>query len=377
VSGERRALADTPAFLDALGTAASVAARSPSSHNCQPWALAALVTPRARAAAGRLLGEPGGRQYLALAIDRERSLTALPAHLLEMTLSCGMYWGLLADALTALSWQVTATRFAVPAEAGTVSDQWPAGWSLLSVASLGRGPEDPAALAALDDLAARRRTNRGPYRAAAPGAPPPGPPYPGGSAVIRHVHDAQVRAAVARLIARHGGRDFAHRRAWRETHSFIRRDDADARQRGDGFTLEHLLGTMSRPRRQLMRAALAPATMRALSLAGYHRLLAAQLAGAVRGSPGLVVVTTRHHQPGTGELVMAGAAIIRYWLQATRQGLALHPVSVLLQHDDVRRRLQDLLGVPGRPVFLARLGTPAASVPPTPRHPARTSWHLL
>jgi hypothetical protein len=294
-----------------------------------------------------------------------------------MTLSCGMYWGLLTEALPALGWRVAATRVTDGTAAWAFGEGWPRAWSPLSVASLDRRPADPAALASLRALAARRRTNRGRYRADIPCTQPLELLSAGSPAEIRHVHDARVRAAVASLIARHGGRDFAHASAWRETHSFIRTDETDARQHGDGFTLEQLLGPMSGPRRRLMRAALAPATMRALSRLGYHRLLAARLGRAVRQSPRLVVVTIPHTDPGAGDLVRAGAVIARYWLAVTRHGLALHPVSVVLQHDDVRRRLQDVLGVPGRAVFLARLGTPLTEVPQTPRHTPEASWQVV
>jgi 4-hydroxy-2,2'-bipyrrole-5-methanol dehydrogenase len=390
-----RAATQAPAFIAALGTAAEVAARSPSSHNCQPWALAALVSQEARAAVGGLPDQPGARPYLVLALDEDRSLRALPAHAVEMVLSCGMYWELLTAALTALGWQVSATRYAgalardavrssAPPGGISLPAGWPRAWEPLAVAAAEPCPADPAAFASLRALAGQRRTNRGGYRTdgsaldrlsadqtvAVTGT--------GAMAVrVDHIRDARERTEVARLVARYGGRDFAHAAAWRETHSFIRRDRADAQRRGDGFTLEQLLGPMPRPKELLVRAALAPGTMRVLRVAGYPRLLATQLAQVVTRSPGLVVIATERPEPGTEELFRAGSAIARYWVAATRHGLALHPVSIVLQHDDVRRRLQRALGVTGRAVFLARIGTPVAQVPPTPRRAPQASWRTF
>lgn len=69
-----------PAFADALSAALDIAALSPSSHNCQPWGLARMASPPARAAVSAALGaapEAGG-EFLVLAADRERRLGALP-----------------------------------------------------------------------------------------------------------------------------------------------------------------------------------------------------------------------------------------------------------------------------------------------------------
>lgn len=392
ITAQPQAEAQSSAFIAALSSAAEIAARSPSSHNCQPWALAVLVSPEARAAVGDVPGEAAPRQYLAIALDEDRSLRALPAHATEMVLSCGMYWELLTGALAALGWQVTATWRAGDAVPGgsppgvapwIISPPvgWPRAWVPLAVGAAVPGPGAPAKLASLRALTRQRRTNRGRYRMAgsaldelhadqATGT--------GGTAVhVRHIRDARDRAEVARLVARYGGRDFAHAAAWRETHSFIRRNRADAEQRGDGFTLEQLLGPLSRPKELLLRAALAPGTMRVLRVAGYPRLLATQLAREVTRSPGLVVIAAENAEPGAGDLFRAGSAIARYWLAATGHGLALHPVSVVLQHEEVRRLLQRALGVMGRAVFLARVGTPLTEVPQTPRRAPQANWRTF
>lgn len=73
----------------------------------------------------------------------------------------------------------------------------------------------------------------------------------------------------------------------------------------------------------------------------------------------------------------AGAAYVRFNLEATRRGLAVHPVSQALQEyaemAQLRRRLEDTLEVaaPARLQMLARLGY-AEAVGPTPRWPLET-----
>ncbi|MEE1941355.1 RedV protein [Streptomyces sp. TRM 70361] len=394
-------------FGEALRAAAGTAALSPSSHNCQPWAVAVAAGPAARRAAARLLGDGGDggddsgnggtgtggeeHRYLVLALDRARQLDALPAHAAEMLVSCGLYWRLLLRALAARGWTADRVRFTGgtgnSGGPGGFGPAWPESWSApLCVVRLrpGAPAEDPAALHA---TALARRTNRAPYRTGeidpavleellAPAGDATGDTA-GAGVVVRHIGDARVRARFAALVARHGGRDFSHGPAWRETHSFLRRNHADARAHGDGFALDQLFGPLSRLRRLALRAALAPATMGVLCLAGYHRLLARRLAATVRAAPVLVAMGLPAGEPGPGDLVRGGARLADYWLRATEAGLALHPVSVVLQHDDPRRRVQSLLGLPGRPFLVARLGRPTTGFPPAPRRAAEAAFRTI
>ncbi|MFD5698637.1 hypothetical protein [Streptomyces lasiicapitis] len=180
-------------FTTALQTAARIAVLSPSSHNCQPWAVAWARSPASRAAAARLVGdaEPGGDvvpgprppedgsgdgtyRYLVLGLDRSRSLRSLPAHAVEMLLSCGLHWQLLLRALDAQGWTVDALRFAEgPADAEPVRGAelpgaaWPRSWAALCVARLRAvpaGAEHAEELRTLSAAARARRTNRAPYR---------------------------------------------------------------------------------------------------------------------------------------------------------------------------------------------------------------------
>ncbi|WP_435208781.1 RedV protein [Streptomyces sp. bgisy034] len=402
------------AFRGALRVAAEIAARSPSSHNCQPWGVGWTIGAAARHTAAALLAETAERtradheaaaqdeaEYLVLALDRARQLTALPSHGVEMLVSCGAYGEILLRALAAQGWRADRVRFVGPASAahglkdaapeGIFGGRWPRAWVPLCVVRLSHTRTPGNDLAELRDTVRARHTNRGPYRpdgidpAVLAKLPTSGSglslfraaPGRDSQVTVRHVVADAERAAVADLVSRHGGRDFSHRAAWRETHSFIRRDDADAESSGDGFTLGQLFGPMSPPRRLGMRIALAPATMRILRHVGYHRLLARRLAAVVRCSPAAVALSFDDEAPGAESVVRGGAVLADYWLGATRAGLVLHPVSVILQHDDVRAELEQRLGLPGRAFFVSRLGRAATAFPPSRRLAASRALRLV
>ncbi|MFD6286010.1 RedV protein [Streptomyces sp. NPDC060205] len=412
-SADRRA-----SFEHALREAAGIAALSPSSHNCQPWGVAWPTGRDARRAVERLVDEApadgpeaptgifvgsgtgGGAtdEYVILALDRERELTSLPAHAVEMLVSCGAYLQVLLRSLTLQGWSTDRIHFVEPLTGGRagraegrtgvadaragggydagrpLGDTWPVSWSPLCAVRLRRTGEADGGLAELRRTALARRTNRAPYRpdAVEPAvldglSAPSAGVAKGADVTVRHLVADSDRAAFAGLVARHGGRDFSHRQAWRETYSFVRRDEAEAHALGDGFPLSQLFGPLSTPRRHALRLALAPTTMRALRHAGYHRVLARQLARVVGPSPVVVAMGLTDASPGVEATVRGGARLAEYWLRATEAGLALHPVSVVLQHDDVRKELQDQLGLPGRTFFVSRLGHPLTDFPRSPR----------
>ncbi|MFF9898102.1 RedV protein [Streptomyces longispororuber] len=443
-----RGVAAEADFATALGAAAGIAALSPSSHNCQPWAAAWARTAAARAATARALApsalradrtpsagpagppddpaRPGRSVDLVLALDNQRRLRALPALHVEMLVSCGAYWRLLLRALAAQGWGVDGLRFTPgglleqPGEAwpwpGPGPADWPRSWAPLCVARL---RYDAGAAARAEDLptlratAGARRTHRAPYR------PEPLPPellerleseplgserlesgplgservdsgplgseplgserLAGGSGIaVRHLTTDADRAALADLVARHAGRDFSHGPAWRETHAYLRFSEADAVARGDGFTLGELFGPLSWPHQRARRIALAPATMRALRHVGYPRLLARQLAAVVRPTPALTVMSLTGTRPPTlADGVRAGARVADYWLSATGEGLVLHPISAVLQHEVPRRLLEDRFRIKGRAFFLSRIGRPATEFPAFPRSHRRSAGAAL
>lgn len=401
-------------FEDALQVAARIAVYSPSSHNCQPWAVGWAIGAAARQAAAALLGENGEQppaeyghtapdedEYLVLALDRERQLTSLPSHALEMLISCGAFGEILLRALATQGWRADRVRFVNPPPAALAlgddsadrifGDRWPDAWAPLCVVRLRHAHTPSGHLVELRETVRARHTNRGPYRPesidpavlAELSTPRSGlslfqaAPEHDPKVTVRHVVADAERAEVADLVSRHGGRDFSHRLAWQETHSFIRCGEADAEARGDGFTLAQLFGPLAPPRRYGMRIALAPATMRLLRHVGYHRVLARQLAAMVRRSPAAVALCFADEAPSTASIVCGGAAMADYWLAATRVGLVLHPVSVILQHDDVRDELEKRLGLPGRAFFVSRLGCASTEFPPSHRLAASRMLRLV
>ena len=368
-------------FQDDLGEATALAALSPSSHNCQPWGLVRPATPAARQAAAAFLGLPPGddARYLVLALDPRHELTSLPAHAIEMRVSCGAYWRMLLRGLAAQGWTAVRTRTVERAADNPFGGTWRGGWNALCVVALRRGGAPSEEYAPLYAAAAERRTNRGPYHpspldqavldALAEPVPLPGePPRDREPVTVRHLTGFQDRQRFASLVADRAGIDFSHPDAWRETHSFLRWSTADARDRGDGFTLPQLFGPLSPPRHLAMRVTLHPYVMRLLCAAGYERRLADGLAGLVRrDTPALLAVGFADEEPDLAAMLHGGARLADYWLAASRAGLALHPISVLVQHEDLRRDLQSRLGLSGRVFFVSRLGRPVSEAPPSAR----------
>ncbi|MFI1757787.1 RedV protein [Streptomyces sp. NPDC020571] len=373
------ATASVSRFAQALETAAGPAALSPSSHNCQPWGLGRATSAAARRAAADLTGTDAD-EYLVLALDRERELTALAAHAVEMEVSCGIYGRILLRGLAAQGWTAAAVRVldddgGPGVASGTAGGHplgagWPPAWTPLCVVALRPGPPSGERPADLHETALARRTHRGPYgrKPVAPGllhvleeSGTPGAETP--PVHVRHLTERRDLRAFAAFVARYAGRDFGHRAAWRETHSYLRRDTADAAARGDGFTLEQLFGPMSRPRRAAMRLALAPTTMHLLGKAGYHRVLAAGLADLVRRTPAVVTMGFAGQTPARAERLEGGARLADYWWRATRCGLSLHPISIVIQHDDLRGRLERELSLPGRTFFVSRVGVAGSPAP--------------
>jgi nitroreductase len=365
-------------FPGALGPASRLAARSPSSHNRQPWAVAWATGGTARRAAAAFLGrdETAADEYLILALDRRRRLTALPGHHLETLLGCGAHGRTLLRALAAQGWRTADLRVAEHGVRPFPDRIWPPSWTPLWVAAVRRSDDAEESLATLRALVRDRRTHRGAYRPEPPDralleslARPLRAGCPGAAPVtVRHLTALADRRALADLVARHAGRDVRHPRAWRETHGCLRWSEEQARAAGDGLPVGRVLGPLPPWRERLRRAALAPASMRVLGRLGYPGLLARRLAAQVRDeTPALVALGFPAGPPGVAEALNGGARLCDYWLAATGAGLALHPLAVLVRHDDLRAEMQERLRLPGQTYLVGRLGRPLAPPPPAPR----------
>ncbi|MCP9949827.1 hypothetical protein [Actinomadura madurae] len=245
------------------------------------------------------------------------------------------------------------------------------------------GGEPDGALGALARLARHRHTNRAPFR---PDAVDPevlaslarhrgdGDALP---VAVRHLRSWPERSRFAGFVAGHGGRDFAHAGAWRETHSFIRWSAGAASARGDGFTLEHLFGPLPAHDRWARRLALAPAVMAALSRIGYPRFLAGQLAAVVRRSPVIVLMGL----PGGGPRA-ARRAVGRGGARGLLAGRhRRRPRPAPDQHRDPARRpppRSPAAVLPARPrVLRGAARAPRRRVPGVPRRPAAAACRAL
>lgn len=352
---------DRVSFEEVLLRTASAAARAPSSHNSQPWAIAHLASATARDAVMQSMGiSSSGGELVAIAIDRERELTGLPDLRVEMIASCGMFLHSLVEVLRAEGWKASVVG------CGDATSPLPVpGWpsSLRGVAVVRVTPA-PSGSSKTVELLKRRATNRGPYDrapldrqafariAAADGAFHAGV----GEVRVELVEDRALITRAARYVRRHAKRDFVDPRAWGETYSYIRFRDGDPRAKEDGFDIGQLFGPLGRRQRAFLELALSPRVMQLFRRTPYANVMARGLGDRVLDSGALLCVTTRSAQPEPPAILDAGATIMDAWLRATDEGLSVHPVSVVLQHPDLRAGIERELGVSGRMVFFARVG---------------------
>lgn len=362
---EAATLDHTEAFETDLQFALEIATGAPSSHNVQPWSLA-----QAEADA------PGVIAKLVLALDPERCLRALPqAHELEMHLSCGAYLEALVTGLVARGWQAEVSVAEAAREVLPDPLQ-----PLATVRVTGR--VEKAAREEAErrcGLAMQRKTHRGPYQG---GAIPRGvaeavsgprsfafpalSQEPPGVAGWQLIESPEAIQKAADFVSRHASIEFTHAGNWAETYRCLRFDDSQAS--GDGMPITSLLGPLPSWQRPLLRALLAPAAMRGLGRLGLARSLAGQFGDRVSEASALLYGFMPSDGADPGTRLAAGAQMFAVWLALTEQGLSLHPISVVLQHERLRVAFQRELGLPpGRGFFFARVGYANDRVEPTPR----------
>jgi len=323
--------------------------------------------------------------YVLLAIDCRRQLRALPALDAEMLISCGMFSQLLCAALRAqgiesdVTWLDKRNRYADTASIEE-TEQIRA-LALIALRRSGQGKK--LELDRLKRIAMSRRTQRQQYL----GRPCTveevarliAPTDAELDLNIAIESDRRKREAVAALVRRFAVRDFSCYSAWRETFRYIHFNENKSAD--DGFFLRSLMGPMSQARQRLMRWVLDPAVMQCLRLFGTPCRMASQLADLVAGSPHLLVAALPCARSQEQELFQAGSRLLEVWLRAEELGLAIHPISVMLQHEDARQALQASLSTPGRVIFFARLGRGSGGCGTNPRRSAdsivdftRSAW---
>lgn len=363
------------ALASRIAQAVEVARWAPSSHNCQPWRVVPISAETGRHYV-RESGQQGETAWVVLALDRNRQLRALPSLETEMYVSCGMFLGLFWEALVAqgiecrVGWPDARTLEGELAELEDDFNLMP----LTVIALNQQQSSDSELLGRLQDMAVTRRTLRGSYESEAlpqdtldqlvsarwPHA------ITGNVLNINVEQEGSWIARAAKLVRRYAPRDFLRYRVWRETHGFIHFDEDEPAE--DGFYLSSLVGPVSDFERRLMTWCLKPPVMQALRFIGFPRLLAHQLGKNVEHSPQLLVASLPGEEQDAHTLVQAGTRLMEVWLQAHAQGLAIHPVSVVLQYDDARHELEKDFAPTERIVFFARLGE---GEPTNSRNPRR------
>ncbi|WP_439892316.1 hypothetical protein ACS7SF_07090 [Ralstonia sp. 25C] len=355
----------TPPPRTSLADLLALAALAPSSHNCQPWHVSLLD------AEGRPASGSDTPIRLVISIDRRRALDALPALRTEMSISAGGFAVILLNLLRLAGWQAEAALLPAPCDVpdGSLSPLvrielggfHPGRVSPLLArlaAALRHRHTDRGEYGGTFDLYALARTNLLPYSL-------------GGAADGLRWRVVQPGERYERLCAfyrRHAARDFVHRAAWRETYRHLVFSDAQSVPDGIGINIQSLFGPMPAWRRQLHRVLLHPALLAAFGPVGASARIGVHLERLIRGSPAVVVLSAAESCPLASRDVLAGEAIVRLWLAAAAQGLSLHPLSVALQHPDLRATLGRLLGCEEPLLFIARVGAPLQASGPSRRY---------
>ncbi|BBN83575.1 RedV protein [Pseudoalteromonas sp. A25] len=166
---------------------------------------------------------------------------------------------------------------------------------------------------------------------------------------------SQKQTQIAKLVARFAALDFSHRKAWQETYQFIDFAKGKHVKKERGFNIQQLMGPMSAFKRRINQLLLHPNTMLVLNKFGMAQKMADMLAMLSEQSAQLICLCHSNKADTTAWLA-AGEYMLEAWLQATEQQLAVHPLSVLLQHSDAKTALHHTLGAQHSPMFIARVG---------------------
>lgn len=363
-------------FEGALRGAIQIARLSPSSHNSQPWSVALLESAAARRSIEPIVDDVRADEvYFALGIDRDRIIDTLPAHAVEMLVSVGILLEGLTIALSGRGYTARVKWCRDDASQVDIAD-WPSTWTPVVIVAA-TVTDSPDSIAHHDATIEARVTNRAPYKpqdvspedrdalvsfkssVAVPSASP---------ISVEVIDDAQRIGAMADFVAKNAAIDFSHHEAWAETYRYIRWNAEQTAAAVDGFSIEQLFGPLSGFKRQFFKTVLSPTVMRMLGFTPVPIALARGLADLVRQHTRAVAVFAYPDEDAAArDQVAGGAQVMATWLEATRRGLAFHPVSVVLQHAEIRHRFQDQCGLSGRVFFFTRVGHPLATFPRTPR----------
>ncbi|TMP40327.1 nitroreductase [Pseudoalteromonas citrea] len=330
-------------LADLVAECIELAKLVPSSHNCQPWQIQwyAQSVPF------------DGR--LQIGFDPDNIINALPALQNEMWMSLAGFSAVLINLLEASGITCVVSS---PITAGTNNATCEHPYIL--EAQLTYNPEriNHARFNQIKSLLEQRYT----YRGALTGNKKLAAHDRILSTVLWHSPNIEWQSIeggkhlkTAELVARFASQDFKHAKAWRETYAFIDFSKTPNKEAERGFNIQQLMGPMSLIKRRAHQLLLNPLSMRVLAKLGVADSMAQVLSQLTAQSSQIICLCQKSTQ-STFDWLCAGQKMIEMWLQATAQGLAIHPLSVLLQHPEAKAALHEQLGEEHHPLFIARVG---------------------
>jgi nitroreductase len=297
---------------------------APSPHNIQPWSLA-LRGPR----------------EITVGWARERAVPAVDplGHAIAIGLGCGI--------------EAAATVADIDIEPGTLEDVNAPGYhaAVLRVRAL-RGDDYAGHVA----LLRKRCTNRHAFLRDPLASSLPSRCSDVASALGVHAVFACPDRAEVKRLAMHGALRLLEQQDYQEELlAHMRLDRTEEERLPTGFSRDAL--AMSWPVARTLAVLRDSAALRALANgAGLARIMAEQATQTVDQCAGYVLIATPNWT-NRGR-VDAGRAMMRVWLELTRDDVACQPVDFPISYDEGRVRITQLFGLPDtvRPIALLRVG---------------------
>lgn len=348
ISLERRRRALEKQIEEAL----RIASLAPSSHNCQPWKVLK-----------RRCEKPSSNAVLQIGLDKSRIIDSLESLQREMYMSLGGFAAALVNLLHFQGLRVDVDFSQTDRSADKASKE-----AFLPLLTL--KVERDLSVASIDGfrdlsrLMQQRSTIRSPYT-----TPASQSLNNGGALAFRlsknpcdyqslrwsQTADARRVNRLGKLMRDYGVRDFSHVRAWSETYQYIDFSSRSGKIDDVGFNIQQLTGPLNPIQRWCYKLALSPTFMPITKWVGWPNEIAGQIADLIEGSS-MVYLSIATTQPTAKQFLLAGEMMLDYWLCVTQDEVALHPTSVLIQHNDIKKRLQRALKEPDNILFLARTG---------------------
>lgn len=366
-----------------LNQAINLAKFAPSSHNSQPWQIALVKSQSGKEIIDKFcnLGEINADYYLILSLNQERCLNSLAAHDLEMSLSCGAFLESLTIALASQNLQAIPSWYNSSINSNPLPESiaLPSTWIPISIIAIGRAQEVIGNDIAKEKVAffQKRITNRGPYQKIQIPA-----------ALIQKLktsqsfsfpeihHQCQITLIeepnqieqVGTFFKSHSRIEVTEPSVWKETYQWMHFGEGKIQQAEDGLPVTQLLGSLSPLSQQVYKVLLSPPSVRLLNSVGLADYIASEYAKLIEDAPLLVYFNFNSEDPSLKTQLGGGALWLNFCLNATAAGLAVQPMSVVLQHPDIRSCFQEKFYLPsGRGFFFCRIGYPVVSFPPAPK----------